>query len=73
MPAEVQGVPVLLPRRVVLLQHEVHELPLHAALLRNDQVSTKLDTHDAAQHMAFTDGIRCNMTAQGSRGQDTPT
>lgn len=31
--AEVQGVPVLLPGRVVLLKREVHQLPLHVALL----------------------------------------
>lgn len=44
VPAEVQGVPVLLLGWVVLLQGKIHQLPLDVALLGEDQVSTELNT-----------------------------
>lgn len=47
MTAEVQRVPELLPWRVVLLQREVRQLPLHVALLRHDQVPAELMHHTA--------------------------
>lgn len=42
VPAEVQGIPILLLGWVVLLQGKIHQLPLDVALLREDQVSTEL-------------------------------
>lgn len=36
VPAEVQRVPVLLSFRVILLQGEVHQLPVYVALLRQN-------------------------------------
>lgn len=44
--AEVQSVPVKLLLWVVLLQHEVHELPVHGAAAGEDQVVAELHTID---------------------------
>lgn len=52
MPAEVQRVAVLLPGGVVLPQHEVHQLPVHAAALGKDPVSAKLDTSNLLRTVA---------------------
>lgn len=42
--AKVQSVAVLLPHWVVLLQREVHELPVHVVARREDQVIAELHT-----------------------------
>lgn len=44
--AEVQGVAVLLPHWVVLLQREVHELPVHLVAGGEDQVVAELHAID---------------------------
>lgn len=44
--AEVQSVAVLLPYWVVLLQREVHELPVHVVAPGKDQVIAELHTID---------------------------
>lgn len=71
MPAEEQRVPVLLPRRVALPQREVHQLPLHVALLRQDQVSAELDTHAPLSQRAVQSVMRCKAIQEAGGAGNT--